>query len=137
MLRRALTLFLVASIAACPFVCTLGGASAKAAGEASRGRCDCCHQEQSSDPLSPGDSRHCPTNSHECCQCICGGAILEVVDTPGCGVDTSLWAPLPSEGMQILTPTAANRHWCIEHVQPDDGSNVGRAMRCLFMSYLC
>jgi hypothetical protein len=56
---------------------------------------------------------------------------------PDCGVDTSLWAPLPIECVQLATAAAAAEHWTIDQLQPDDGSNVGRAMRCLFLSFLC
>jgi hypothetical protein len=137
MLRHTLSLLLVASIAACPFVCTLSGGPAKAAGKASHGCCDCCHDEQSPEPMTPGDSQQCPTKSHTCCQCICGGAVFEVDGTPDCGVDTSLWATLPGEGVQMVTAAVAAEHWSIDQLQPDDGANVGRAMRCLLMSFLC
>jgi hypothetical protein len=56
---------------------------------------------------------------------------------PAVGLDTSWWTALPVQ--KVATPSAAEAASClsISQLQPDDGSNVGRAMRCLFMSFLC
>jgi hypothetical protein len=138
MVRRLLSLVLAATIVACPFCCMVGSATAKAAGEKHRPCCECCHDdrppapEQKSD--EPGD---CPTKSGTACQCICGGAVSDAGIPPDVGVDRSVWADLPADGLAALSVAEANLCITTAQLQPDDGHNLGRIMRCLFSTYLC
>jgi hypothetical protein len=137
MVRGALSLFLAATIATCPFFCTLNGMVAKAVGKSSHACPYCCHSDPSpkqSQPAAPDDSR---SKSRECCQCICGGAVSGAGSTVAAEFDTSIWSALPVELVLPQTEAHCPTHFAISQLQPDDGANLGRAMRCLFMSFLC
>jgi hypothetical protein len=58
--RRALSLLLVATIATCPFFCTLNGAVAKVVGNTAHSCCDCCHGDRADGARGPNGSKHCP-----------------------------------------------------------------------------
>ena len=53
------------------------------------------------------------------------------------GIDMNVWAVLPTEIMAIPSAHDAAEHFSICQLQPDDGHNLGRTIRCLFSSYLC
>src|SRR5215510_5527530 len=97
MLRRALSLLLVATIATCPFFCTLNGAVAKVVGNTAHSCCDCCHSDHAGAARLPNGSNHCPPEPGKCCQCICGGAISDVGSAHFASFDWSLWTYLPAE----------------------------------------
>lgn len=136
MLRRSLSVVLAATIGACPFVCTLSGAIAMVDGKVSHTCCD-CQAQHSTDKSQPSDSDRCPPNSGKCCQCICGGAVSELGSVADIGKDVSWWTILPIDSVLVPSASDTAERVFVAQLQPDDGSNVGRSMRCLFMSFLC
>ena len=137
MLRHALSLLLVASITSCPFVCNLNGALAKAAGGTPHACCDCCHDEHPAKSECPDGSDHSPLKPTKCCQCICGGAISDIGNAPLVALDWSAWAFLPMDSAPACSAIHVPKVPSVAELQPDDGANLGRTMRCLFMSFLC
>jgi hypothetical protein len=137
MLRRALSLLLVASIASCPFICNLNGALAKVTGGVPHTCCDCCHDEHPAKSECPDHSDHSPLKQGKCCQCICGGAISDAGSASLVTLDLSAWTFLPEQSAPALTAIHSPKPLSIAQLQPDDGANLGRTMRCLFMSFLC
>ncbi len=139
MLRRSLSLLLVATIFACPFFCSLSAAIARSSnGGDTPVCCGCFHPQNSADQGQHSNrSKHCPPNSGKCCQCICGGAVSELAGTQDFSVDTSWWTILPIANALLPTVCETQNHVSIAQLQPDDGLNLGRSMRCLFMSFLC
>jgi hypothetical protein len=130
MLRRLLSVTLVAALFECPLICGL--APAVCADEQVASSCECCHHPDEPVPAeqTPGD------DGNFLCQCICNGAVVEHAIVFNPGVDLSCWVPItaiaPAGSLsraQLNIFQAASR--------PDDGMNPGRAMRCLFMTYLC
>lgn len=138
MFRRLLSLMLVATIAACPFFCTLNGATAKVSGEKPHPCCDCCHANHSPEQSQhPDGSKSCPPISGKACQCICGGAISEVRAAPDDCIDLNVWAILPIETYAVSRAPETTQLLSISQLQPDDGHNLGRTMRCLLCSFVC
>lgn len=137
MLNRALAILLTTTIVACPLVCHSGPATVGAAGCASR--CGgCCHAN--SQPASPGE-QSCPgrdssRDSEGNCQCLCGGAVLENACSVGAHFDASWSFPLPE--LESVRPhlQSADVRPNIAHC-PNGGMNPGRALCCLYNTFLC
>jgi hypothetical protein len=133
--NHILSIVLATSIATCPFICR-AGSDCCADATAPRAH-ECCHEcpsesdEHNSLPVgesgSPGSS----------CQCICGGAVIEGTGQLDVQLDAHYWAAIPLSGdviAQVIESQPAVVSW--RHL-PDDGANLGRAMRCRMMSLLC
>jgi hypothetical protein len=134
MLSRLLSLTLIAALLECPFICGL--APVVRAQEQGAARCGCCHHEESI-PADQGSVPAAPSQGgNAVCQCICNGAVIEHAAQLPLGIAIDCWTPVAvttsfvaSSSGQLSLLQAANL--------PDDGTNPGRAMRCLFSTYLC
>jgi hypothetical protein len=139
MMNHILTIVLAASVATCPFVC-LGGddCCADASPAIAQVCCDECHDqppagadEHGSRPVGePGSPR-------SSCQCVCGGAVMERTGLADLQLDAHDWVAIfPANDVisQVIASQPAVVSW--RHL-PDDGANLGRALRCRMMSLLC
>jgi hypothetical protein len=136
MIRRFLSLLLVASITACPLICRGGlQCCASAPAAAAHGCCESCHKPKASDSKSA--PRELPSKTPGGCEgCICGGAVIEDSTLPQVDVG-SLSLPLPESHVVAIAPDHSRSSIGFSVLLPDDGINQGRAMRCLMSSYLC
>jgi hypothetical protein len=136
MLSRLLSLTLVVAVLDCPMLC--GPATTVRADDSSAAGCSgCCHHHQAPAPAEEDSAPAAPTHDGDAvCQCICNGAVVDHAAVQPVGVDLDNWAPVavtPS-----LVTTSSGRLSLLQAVhQPDDGMNPGRALRCLYMTYLC
>src|SRR3954453_10992667 len=138
MLQRGLSLLLSATLVACPFFCTLQITVAKAAGTNLHTCCDCCAAAHAANQPAPSHgSNHRPSNSGKSCQCICGGAVNQLSAPVDFGLDINWLMVLPAESQCISSKFDPASPVSIDRLQPDDGTNLGRSMRCLFNSFLC
>jgi len=138
MLQKGLSLLLSATLVACPFVCSLNGVVAKVTGNTTHTCCGCCSTAHA--PLgshAPDGSNHRTPSPGKSCQCICGGAVSQLSATFHVDLDASFPIALPSEIKSPASECELANHVSIAQLQPDDGTNLGRAMRCIFMSFLC
>jgi hypothetical protein len=115
----------------------VNGALAKAVGGAAHSCCDCCHRGSADGARLPNGSDHCPPKPGKACQCICGGAISDAGVAHLASFDWSLWTYLPAEFLPAVSAFLAADQVSVAQLQPDDGNNLGRNMRCLFMSLIC
>jgi hypothetical protein len=139
MLKQSLSILLAATIVTCPVVCRAGGACcADEQATHEKACCDACrHADRSSSAhheREGGDEQSPAPNDR--CQCICGGAVFQLA-TPDLNLDAGAW---------ISTAVAAQFQAAISEPQldavngspsPDEAMNLGRAMRCRIMSFLC
>jgi hypothetical protein len=136
-MNSAISVLLSAAILACPYICHAGHAAGRSEGK-NAASCACCrgptektsHDSQGG-PKSPHRSGGCPKG-------ICNGAVVENGAFHDFGLDTS-WS-LPVADLYLSThshlqPSQFDRYapapW------PDDGTNRGRALCCLFSTLLC
>jgi len=139
MLNRSIGILLSATIVACPFFCNLGnGGAVSARDESGAGACDCC---RTSGKPAPADEQSCPARDSSPasgdCRCICGGAVVEDVALPDIGVDTSCTLPAPIVDSLPAPVQEARFRACGANPWPDDGTNPGRALCCLYNTYQC
>jgi hypothetical protein len=133
MLDRFLSLTLTVALFGCPLVCGLAPAVGAEEQEAAHG-CECCHQL---DESVPDEQTPAPTDHGSAfCQCICNGAVIEHAIILNLGVDLGCWAPVAVIA-SLETTSDAQLSLVQAASQLDDGTNPGRAMRCLYMTYLC
>jgi hypothetical protein len=139
MFHRLLCILQVWTIVACPLVCTIGHGTTRAADEASASCCACC--KTSGEPVS-SDEPACPphdssTGSGTCCHCVCGGAL--VADVTLCDtLSDSNWSLAASlEGVDGASLHAFRLSPFCAASWPNIGMNPGRALCCLFNTYLC
>jgi hypothetical protein len=136
-MNRVLSLYLAATIFACPLYCWF--AKCGAAVEGTTPVCSCCHGGGShgtpaNAPTAPGPQ---PSDSGGSCQCICGGAVVDHANANVADIDTSWWLPVA-----IISPRVAHTNempfdcFC-RAPWPDDGMNVGRSLCCLYSTLLC
>jgi hypothetical protein len=134
MLSRAFSILLITAIFNCPLCCSWGAGSVRS-GDTAKTHCrGCCH----SPAKSESGEQSCPLREPgKCCQCICGGAIVGDAVAQDIGFDASL--PMPVANRAVVSVPAQY----IEFLRirttpwPDDGVNVGRAMCCLYSTFLC
>src|SRR5688572_12235602 len=94
-MTRLLSLYLAATILACPLLCRFGPCSVAADGVESVGGCCCCHGGGSpSSDQQPTSPERRSSDSGGSCQCICGGAVVDDAGSNVGGVDTSWWSPV-------------------------------------------
>lgn len=134
---RAVSSLLVAVLLTCPLVCRTGHAARHDAGQTERG-CGCCERHSA----STSGHDHCPADrspsgSGHSCQCICGGAVVDSAGVVQVDFDWH-WsvplAPVALEAAQIFDvapQTFSMTPW------PDVGMNHGRALCCLYNTFLC
>jgi len=136
MLRRLLSLTLVAALLQCPFSCGLVVRVRANEGEANI-RCSCCHHGKNKFPArhNSAPTNHIP-DKHCCGQCICNGAVIEHAANQSPSIDLDCWGPVPATASVTAVSRAVLSFEQSAH-QAGDGMNPGRAMRCLFVSYLC
>jgi hypothetical protein len=135
MFNRALHLLLTVSLFACPLVCR--GGDQCCGNEHATLQNVCCERCEANPAQHHRDRGDNPEpQSDDCCQCICGGAVVEA-GTPSLVLDEPSW---------IWTSVADLFHSAVTVPQfkvvngqflSDDGMNPGRAMRFRFMSLLC
>jgi len=134
MLNHFLSLTLATVIFGCPFYCGLPAAADGADSSCS----GCCHHREASPPAdsepAPADDSH---SSQGACQCICGGAVIDHWGLPVTPTDLTGFAAAPMTVSLVVCESEARLNALHALLQPDDGMNPGRAMRCLFMTYLC
>ncbi len=137
-MKSAISLLLVASVFACPLICHVGHAASRANGKSVAGCC--CHG--ATDTMPAGDrSPGVPSRSHGsdgCCQGICGGAVMGNFATYNAALDLTWVLPFAVVEPVLLTTlqeTHADR-FCTAP-WPDDGTNRGRELCCLFSTLLC
>ncbi len=132
---RVLSLTLIVALLDCPMLCGLLQ-TVCAEGPAENPVCSCC-QHCGAPPTGeePAPSRPAPSDN-SICQCICNGAVIDYATLQFPDIDFDYWSPLP-----VTTPTITASAGYLTSgraaLWPDDGMNLGRAMRCLFMTYLC
>jgi len=142
MARKLLHLLLITAIFLCPITCGPGLCSS--AGQCSLPHdcaCECghpCDEEGPNEhpdqcPLSPCDHDPC----QDCCQCICGGAILpDSVELDVVLLLTPSFDSMATSG-GIHDLLATHRPRPDQTAPDDDGAPSGRAIRCLHSSFLC
>jgi hypothetical protein len=127
MLNPLISLVLATALLACPYLC--GGSLVSADVGAQSAPSCCCHSQQLPRDSAPAEEG--PRDSTSCCQCVCGGAVLE--HAPLVQVDMSVWSAAAVELQPSVALALASRPL----LEPDGGMNPGRAKRCLFMTLLC
>jgi hypothetical protein len=132
MFHRALNILLAVGIFTCPLVCRGGG---RCCGNEHATLEHVCCEECGANPAHPdrdrGDNRE--SEPSDCCQCICGGAVVEITMLQ-LDLDVCEWiTPVP---IQALDPTIEPPFEFVGAL-PDDDMNPGRALRCRIMSFLC
>lgn len=130
MLNRLVSLLVTVALLACPLLCGAGSPDAPKV-DAEPAKCCCCHSAET--PTTPDEE--CP-EPDGCCQCICGGAIIEHADVGQVDLCTGVWS-LPPPTSLAPAMGLSKRVLSIADLQPDDGMNPGRTKRCLFMTFLC
>jgi hypothetical protein len=136
MYSRALNILLAVGIFACPLVC--------------RGRGQCCGNEHTT--LEHACCESCGTNpghhdrdrsdngesdSDDCCQCICGGAVVEV-EHQQLHLDECAWITPSASAIHVVAAIVEPQlDFICTPALPNDDMNPGRAMRCRLMSFLC
>jgi hypothetical protein len=136
-MRRALAILLSAAVFSCPLFCTLGRCGEDAGDQGQR--CSCCDHEGSSAVPEDGSRPMKPAN-HEAggaCQCICGGAVVEDASLDGVQLDVRLDLPVATILPAIIAAQIAEPVPSREVHLPDDGMNPGRALCCLYSTFLC
>jgi hypothetical protein len=134
MLNQTISILATIAVLACPFQCSAARHGAVAT-EAPAARCACCHHAETLPDSTP---RNDGTNdSEDCCQCICGGAVLEQVYQQEVHLDAGTWI-VPSDIEKQTSIALVNLNGAARHLlKPDDGMNPGRRKCCLFMTFLC
>jgi hypothetical protein len=133
MFRRFLSLTLIVALFQCPLICGLAPAVCAEEQEVTH-PCACCHHRNESVPAQQAPT---PTDSgNALCQCICNGAVVEHAIICDLGIDLSCWLPV-TDIAPAVAPSDAQLSIFQAASQPDDGTNPGRTMRCLYMTYLC
>jgi hypothetical protein len=144
MFSRTVSLVLIAAIAACPMWCGAGlchgqccsqGSSEASTASPLNETQNCCHREESGS--EHGNNQQGPRNSSQTsCQGICGGAVLEktveVDDSPD-----GLILALADAYAAVATRIVERSHRRFEQTCCGSGSNHGRFLRTLHMSFLC
>jgi hypothetical protein len=135
MLKRLLSLTLIAALLECPFICGLAPV-VRAQEQGAARCCGCCHHEESI-PADQGSAPADPSQGgNAVCQCICNGAVIEHAAVLYLGIALDCWTPVAAP--TSFVPSSSGQIRLLQAVsQPDDGTNPGRAMRCLFSTYLC
>ena len=135
-MSRVLSVYLAATILVCPLFCHVAQCSVTAEGvESVRG---CCCGNGAGSPLEeqPTAPERRSSDSGGCCQCICGGAVVDAAAADIAGVDTGWWSPVV-----ILMPGVsfqkAQFDWSCAALWSDDDMNTGRAVCCLYCTLLC
>jgi hypothetical protein len=139
MLRRTLSILLTAMIVACPCFCKASGVGRDANCAENAGCCGCCHSNSSSHEAdhSPAPSDHSRHGAPRCCQCICGGAVVDDGAHLDVVPDISFWVAVELAQPVFIdaSVTSGDPRWTTP--PPDDGANVGRTLRCWYQSFLC
>ena len=131
---------MIGSVIACPLVCHADQGSARAGFAGGASCCDRCRADRVANPAAEQSlPRHDPSpDSGKPCQCLCGGAIVEIADTPTVIIDTSWSQPCIVVAPLLLAHTHETSFRQFSAVPwPDIGMNPGRALRCLFSTFLC
>src|SRR5688572_3795566 len=133
MLNRALNILLAVSIFACPLVCRGGGQCCR--NELAMLEHVCCEECGANPAHHDRGDNHEPA-SGDCCQCICGGAVVEIT-TLHLYLDVCEWTTA-SAAVAIQAEISEPQHDFAGIPRlPDDDMNPGRALRCRIMSFLC
>jgi hypothetical protein len=139
MMRATLSIYLAATIFACPLLCNWGVYSAASQG-AEAVRCPCCaHAAEmpSSSHENPSSQDGPSPRSGGSCQCICGGAVVDEAESNVAELDTSCWLPVAIMLPSVIDFSQSPFDRFCAAPWPDDGVNVGRALCCLYSTLLC
>ncbi|HEX6962406.1 MAG TPA: hypothetical protein VF175_11100, partial [Lacipirellula sp.] len=121
----------------CPLVCGLTPSVCAEETEPAAPRSCCRHCDRQLPVDSPqAPSRPSPNDEYAVGQCICYGAVVEQAASQPLGIDLNFWAPIVSTA-PAMAPSERLLMTLQAVLPSDDGMNVGRNMRCRFMSYLC
>jgi hypothetical protein len=129
MLTRLIPLALAINLFACPLICR--AAHSFGAPQSTAESCGCCHHSKDSAPTGQSGGRKAG------CQCICGGAVMDHGTLPTYAIDADHWALLPAMTVGEMSAPECLQSSAHPTFLIDDGMNVGRAMRCLYMTFLC
>jgi hypothetical protein len=140
MIREICSIVLALNIVACPLICK--GSSGCCNGDHSNvasGCCDACHgpenrEARTHEPVPRDDNSRGPA---DCSGCICGGAVIEDSALQHLVLESYLWIAPAADTQLVDVISDGPRDWDSGRPLPDDGTNPGRAMRCLMMSFLC
>lgn len=140
MLSRAISVLLATTIVACPCFCKWGGARPSSDRAEVHSCCCCSHSPPPSHSAGEHPTVPDPAGKHsgECCQCICGGAVVEDAPALDIGFDASWAVPPPSVVSNFVqTQGELFRHIAAEPPPDVGGMNPGRVLCCRYMSFLC
>jgi hypothetical protein len=133
-MARSIAITMIATLLSCPLLCAAGESLVAGSAKGEMKRCCCC-DKHGEDGSCPTDSRR--SHSGHSCQCICGGA---VVDDAGAVVVAFDWGwSVPIEPAAVVVGQAIElelRRFSVA-AWPDVGMNRGRAICCMFNTYLC
>jgi hypothetical protein len=136
-MNRLLSVYLAATIFVCPLYCRF--AQCKAAADGAEPVCSCCHRHGA--PVSPeqlpSSPEPQPSDSGGSCQCICGGAVVDDVRLDVLALDTSWWLTVAFISPQAVHSNEMPFDRFCAAPWPDDGTNAGRFLCCLYSTLLC
>jgi hypothetical protein len=136
MIRRLLSIALAATVLSCPLFCRMGAACC-ATGATAKAGCDRCHEHDADAPADQSRRPDSQDKSQGNCQCICGGAVIEFDASHVIALDVISWIALPIDERPVTAPASTGQGQAAGIHRLGDDMNPGRALRCLFMSYLC
>jgi hypothetical protein len=135
MFHRALNILLAVSIFACPLVCRGGGqCCGNEHAMLENVCCERCEANPARQHRDRNDDRE--SGPDDCCQCICGGAVVEA-GTTSLILDEPSWIWTSVADLFHSTVTVPQFEVVNGQFLSDDGMNPGRAMRFRIMSLLC
>lgn len=129
MFSRLLSLLLATTVFACPFVCRAGEAVALPGKKADA--CSCCHHGSEQDSSVPDET---PISD---CQCVCAGAVVDQAATNHYDFDMQESAMLIVVDLHASSQASARAISARAEREPPGGMNCGRAICCLFETFLC
>jgi hypothetical protein len=139
MLSHTCSILLAINLFVCPVFCQAG--DDRCVGQEAAAEPHCCDacREQTITPASNSSFPSDPDSPEQdtCCQCICGGAVVENSALEFLDLGVTSWTALPDAEVSRVVVSElhhAVRSWT---PLPDDDMNPGRAKRCLMMSFLC
>lgn len=137
-MTRVISVYLTATILACPLFCGFAECGAPADGSQRIGCCSCCHgcapQSSENHPTAPERDSSDPAGS---CQCICGGAVVDDAGSVVAPLDTSWWSPVAIILPHSIRADSLELEGFCAAPWPDIGMNLGRELCCLYSRFLC
>jgi hypothetical protein len=135
MFYRAVSLFLIAAIVACPMWCASGLVGCCQAEQMEPSAKCCCHcQESSADEPrnAPGESPNRPAKP---CQGVCGGAVVEKPCQLAANPEHEFLMPTGLDEAIAVQLSGCRSRGVASETSP--GGNIGHRLRTLHMSFVC